>query len=94
MMGIETPEEPKEIPTFPLVDIPDDQLTLEQRQEKKKQKLLKAGYDARERARKEKEEMRKKQQEEERLEEERRLADPEGWVKSIRQKREARKVFI
>lgn len=37
----------QEVPTFPLINIPDHQLTEEQLKEKRRQKLNKAGYDAR-----------------------------------------------
>ena len=40
----------QEIPTFPLIAIPDHQLTETELKEKRKQKLNKAGYDARMRA--------------------------------------------
>ncbi|KAH3680013.1 hypothetical protein WICPIJ_008446, partial [Wickerhamomyces pijperi] len=39
-----------EVPTFPLIDIPDDQLSEEDIKEKRKQKLMKANYEARQRA--------------------------------------------
>lgn len=85
----EEPEPPKQAPDFSLVEVPDDQLDDDQKKEKKKQRLLKAGWVARERIRKQKEELKKKREEEERLEEERRLADPQGWVEEIREKRAA-----
>lgn len=40
-------EEPVEEPSFPLIDRPDAELTEEEIKEKRKQKLYKAGYDAR-----------------------------------------------
>jgi actin-related protein 5 len=40
----------QEVPTFPLISIPDHQLTEAELKEKRKQKLNKAGYDARMRA--------------------------------------------
>ncbi|KAJ2926874.1 hypothetical protein H1R20_g10203, partial [Candolleomyces eurysporus] len=43
----ETIDEPMEDPTFPLVDVPDEELDEEGLKEKKKQKLLKAGFEAR-----------------------------------------------
>lgn len=48
-IGIEE-EEIKEEPSFPLVNIPDHQLTEAEVKEKRRQKLNKAGYDARMRA--------------------------------------------
>jgi len=42
------------------LDIPDDQLTPEERNQKKRQKMLKASYEAREKIRREKEEERQR----------------------------------
>jgi actin-related protein 5 len=42
-------------PSFPLVDVPDHQLDEEGLKEKRRQKLMKAGHDARERAKAERE---------------------------------------
>ncbi|TIA91978.1 hypothetical protein E3P99_00835 [Wallemia hederae] len=53
-LGVDEAAE-KEEPKFTLVDIPDVQLNEEELKEKKRQKLLKAGYDARMRAKEEKE---------------------------------------
>ena len=50
-------------------------------QEKKKQKLMKAGYDARERARREKEREREEKEAEERREEEERNQDLSSWAR-------------
>ena len=62
MAGLPPPEEPpKQVPTFPLVDVPDASLDEEQIKEKRRQRLMKAGYDAREKARIEREEARAKQ---------------------------------
>lgn len=69
------------------MDIPDTELTDEQKKEKRKQRLLKAGYDAREKMRIEKEEQRAKKLAEEKAQEERRLADPAGWLDEIHGKR-------
>ena len=57
--------------------------------EKKKQRLMKAGYDARERVRKEKERERVEREAEERREEEEREQDLEGWAARMRNKHEA-----
>ncbi|KAG0784336.1 hypothetical protein G6F57_012168 [Rhizopus arrhizus] len=86
-LGIEETEE-KEPPQTDLVDIPDDQLDEAGKKEKRKQKLMKANYDARQRAKKAKQEAKLREQEEARLEEERRKEDPEGWVLSIKEKRQ------
>lgn len=45
----------QEIPDFSLVSVPDSELNDAQKKEKKKQRLLKASHDARERMRQEKE---------------------------------------
>ncbi|ORX85405.1 actin-like ATPase domain-containing protein [Anaeromyces robustus] len=81
-LGIEETET-KEKPVFPLLDIPDDQLTPEERNQKKRQKMLKASYEAREKIKKEKEEERLRIEEEKRKEEEKRLKDPEGYLKNL-----------
>lgn len=81
-LGIEE-SETKEKPVFPLLDIPDDQLTPEERNQKKRQKMLKASYEAREKIRREKEEERQRIEEEKRKEEEKRLKDPEGWLRNL-----------
>lgn len=73
-----------EEPSFPLVDTPDDQLDEEGLKEKKKQKLLKAGFEARARARREKEKALEERAAEERKEDEERAADPSAWVTRVR----------
>ncbi|KAI8821734.1 uncharacterized protein EV422DRAFT_550513 [Fimicolochytrium jonesii] len=88
MLGIEEPEE-KVVPTFPLLGVPDDDLTPDQKREKKKQRLLKAGWDARERVRIAKEEEIAKEAEDLRLDEERRVQNPQGWLEDRRNARQA-----
>ncbi|KAJ3556891.1 hypothetical protein NM688_g1772 [Phlebia brevispora] len=83
--GEESEEEP---PSFPLLDTPDEELDEEGLKEKKKQRLLKAGYDARERTRKEKEREREAREAEEKREEEERENDLEGWASKLRQEHE------
>ncbi len=46
--------EPEEDPTFPLVDRPDEELNEEELKEKKRQRLMKAGWEARVKLREEK----------------------------------------
>lgn len=46
--------EPEEDPTFPLVDRPDEELNEEEQKEKKRQRLMKAGWEARNKLREEK----------------------------------------
>ncbi|KAF9542860.1 actin-like ATPase domain-containing protein [Agrocybe pediades] len=82
-------EEPLEEPSFPLVDVPDADLDEESLKEKKKQKLMKAGFEARVRARKEKEREREEKEREEKREEEEREEDLDGWAKRLRREQEA-----
>lgn len=82
------------VPSFPLVDVPDSELSEEQKKEKKKQRLLKASWDARERARIAKEEEKAREADAARQEEERRLRDPEGWLEEMRTKREVRNEWM
>ncbi|KAJ1926952.1 Nuclear actin-protein involved in chromatin remodeling [Tieghemiomyces parasiticus] len=84
-LGIEKTDEGP--PSFPLLDTPDDQLTEAERREKRKQRLLKAGYDARERARRAKEEEKRREEERELQEEERRRTDLQGWLDELKRKR-------
>ncbi|KAF9255388.1 actin-like ATPase domain-containing protein [Marasmius fiardii PR-910] len=78
----------EEPPSFPLADVPDDQLDEEGLKEKKKQKLLRAGFEARARARKEKEREKEEREKEEKREEEEREADPGAWGRKMRQEQE------
>ncbi|KAG0002630.1 Nuclear actin-protein involved in chromatin remodeling, partial [Modicella reniformis] len=84
-LGIE--EEEKEPPTFPLVDIPDEELSEADRKEKKKQRLLKASYDARMRAKAAKAEEAAHQEDLARLNTERREKDPQKWLAELHAKR-------
>lgn len=58
--------------------------------EKKKQKLLKAGYEARMRARKEKEREREERERELKAEQDERENDFEGWKERMRSQQEVR----
>ncbi|KAI9593329.1 hypothetical protein BDF19DRAFT_415439 [Syncephalis fuscata] len=71
-------------PEFPLLDIPTDQLTEEEKKEQKKQRLMKANYDARERLRRQKEEDAQRKADRLRQEEEHRETDLDGWLDSLR----------
>lgn len=77
-------EEQEEEPTFPLLDIPDEQLDEDGLKHKRQQRLMKSNYDARQRAKMEKERERARIAEEERLDNERREADLEGWIEERR----------
>lgn len=67
---------------------PISQLDEEGIKEKKKQKLMKAGYEARVRARKEKEREREEKEREEKKEEEERDNDLGAWAKRLRSDQE------
>ncbi|KAH8101557.1 actin-like protein Arp5p [Cristinia sonorae] len=84
----------EDAPTFPLIDVPDADLDEDQLKEKKKQRLMKAGFDARERARKEKEREREEREAEERRDEDERERDLEGWALKRRKEHEAIMVKI
>ncbi|BGP18453.1 Actin-related protein 5 [Rhodosporidiobolus nylandii] len=81
-MGIE--EDSKEPPSFPLIEVPDHLLNETDLKEKRKQKLMKAGYDARIRMKAEKEEE-KRRAEQERVEDESlRRRDFGRWLEGVR----------
>ncbi|KAF8473469.1 hypothetical protein BDZ91DRAFT_845901 [Kalaharituber pfeilii] len=82
-------EEDEEIPTFPLLDIPDEELDEAQLKQKKTQRLMKSNWEARQRAKAEKEREKERIAEEERRDEEQRTNDLEGWVRERRSQREA-----
>jgi actin-related protein 5 len=82
-------EEQVEEPTFPLLEVPDDQLDEEGLKQKRQQRLMKSNYDARQRAKVEKAKEKARQAEEQRLDDERRLNDFEGWVGERRIARQA-----
>lgn len=83
-LGIEFEEEKQEVPDFSLVATPDHQLDEEGIKEKRKQRLLKAGYDARIRMKEEKLEVKRREEEERRKDEEFRKGDIEGWKEMMR----------
>lgn len=66
------------------------QLDEDSLKDKKKQKLLKAGFEARARARREKEREREEKEREEKKEEEEREMDLVGWSKKMKQEQEVR----
>ncbi|EWC44728.1 hypothetical protein DRE_06506 [Drechslerella stenobrocha 248] len=78
-LGIEEEEE-EEVPTFPLLEIADENLTEEEIKQKRAQRLAKSNYEARLRLRAEKEKERERQRLEAEKEEERRNNDLEGWI--------------
>ncbi|KAL2038685.1 hypothetical protein N7G274_008443 [Stereocaulon virgatum] len=86
-LGIPDNVEEEEVPSFPLLDIPDDQLDEAGLKQKRHQRLLKSGVEARARAKVEKEQERARIAEEQRLDDERRVNDLEGWLESRRASR-------
>jgi actin-related protein 5 len=82
-------EEPEEPPSYPLLDVPDEELDEEGLKQKKAQRLLKANHDARARAKAEKEAEKARQAEIQRLDDERREADLDSWVEERRAARQA-----
>lgn len=82
-------EEAEEPPSYPLLDVPDDELDEEGLKQKKAQRLLKANHEARARAKAEKEAEKARQAEIQRLDDERREADLDSWVEERRAARQA-----
>ncbi|KAK4704497.1 actin-related protein 5, partial [Phenoliferia sp. Uapishka_3] len=71
----------QEAPTFPLVNVPDHTLNEEDLKEKRRQRLMKAGYDARIRAKTERDAEKLRVAEEKRRDEEERMTDPDVMAK-------------
>ena len=86
-LGNPEPVEVEEIQTFPLLDIPDEQLDEAGLKQKRHQRLMKSGVEARARAKAEKEQERARVATEERLDNERRQNDLEGWLRDRRVER-------
>jgi actin-related protein 5 len=72
-------------PVFDLLDVPDDQLDEAGLRNKRQQRLSKASYDARQRAKAEKESEKARIVEEKRQDEERRENDLQGWLEGRHQ---------
>ncbi|KAJ5618811.1 hypothetical protein N7510_002795 [Penicillium lagena] len=87
-LGIEETEEQPEEMTFPLLDIPDEELDEAGLKEKRHQRLMKSNVDARQRAKAEKEREKARQDEEERLDREKRENNFESWISERRANRE------
>ncbi|CAI7617117.1 unnamed protein product [Penicillium glandicola] len=87
-LGIEETEEQPEEMTFPMLDIPDDQLDEAGLKEKRHQRLMKSNVDARLRAKEEKEREKARVEEEERLDRETRENDFENWIAKRRNNRQ------
>lgn len=87
-LGIEETEEQPEEMTFPMLDIPDDQLDEAGLKEKRHQRLMKSNVDARLRAKEEKEREKARIEAEERLDREARENDFENWIAKRRNNRQ------
>ncbi|KAL4804083.1 hypothetical protein BDV18DRAFT_143792 [Aspergillus unguis] len=87
-LGNEEQEEAPEEMTFPLLDVPDEELDEAGLKEKRHQRLMKSNVEARQRAKEEKEREQARRDEEERLDREKRENDPEGWVAERRAQRQ------
>lgn len=83
-LGVTDNVEEEEVPAFPLLDIPDEQLDEVALKQKRHQRLLKSGVEARARAKIEKEQEKARKAEEQRLDDERRLTDLVGWLEDRR----------
>ncbi|KAF2167151.1 hypothetical protein M409DRAFT_36633 [Zasmidium cellare ATCC 36951] len=77
-------EEPEEPPSYPLLDVPDEELDEDGLKQKRQQRLLKSNHDARARAKAEKEAEKARQAEIQRLDDARREADLDSWVEERR----------
>lgn len=82
-------EEAEEPPTYPLLDVPDEELDEDGIKQKRQQRLLKSNHEARARAKAEKEAEKARQAEIQRLDDERRENDLEGWIAERRAERSA-----
>ncbi|KAJ9095021.1 hypothetical protein QFC21_005814 [Naganishia friedmannii] len=80
----EVEEEIEELPSFPLVNVPDSELDPEQKQEKRKQRMLKANFDSRIKAKAEKQAEKERLGEIERKDDEARDADFQGWADKLK----------
>ncbi|OCL06116.1 chromatin remodeling complex subunit [Glonium stellatum] len=76
--------EEEEEPTFPLLEVPDDQLDEEGLKQKRQQRLMKSNHEARARAKAEKEREKARLAEEEEKDNEKRKKNLEGWVEERR----------
>lgn len=82
------PEQEREVPSFPLLAVPDEELDDLGKKEKRKQKMFKANYDAREKIRKAKEADKERQAVFEAAEQARRESDLPGWLQEQHAKRD------
>ncbi|KAF3480912.1 Arp5p [Arthroderma uncinatum] len=88
-LGNEENEETMEEASFPLLDVPDEELDEAGLKEKRHQRLMKSNVDARQRAKAEKEREKARIAEEQRLDDEKRENEFEAWIEERRQARES-----
>lgn len=72
------------------MDVPDHTLNEEDLKEKRRQRLMKAGYDARIRAKAERDLEKERAAESKRVDDEFRASDPQGWLNDLRRRHEVR----
>ncbi|KAI9372328.1 hypothetical protein BJX61DRAFT_507758 [Aspergillus egyptiacus] len=87
-LGNEETEEAPEEMSFPLLDVPDEELDEAGLKEKRHQRLMKSNVEARQRAKEEKEREQARREEEQRLDREKRENDFESWVAERRAQRQ------
>lgn len=87
-LGVEETEENPEDMSFPLLDVPDEELDEAGLKEKRHQRLMKSNVEARQRAKAEKERAKAEREEEERLDTERRENDFDNWIAERRAARQ------
>ncbi|KAJ5296326.1 Glutathione-dependent formaldehyde-activating enzyme/centromere protein V [Penicillium atrosanguineum] len=88
-LGIEENDEQQEEMTFPMLDIPDEELDEAGLKEKRHQRLMKSNVEARARAKAEKEREKARVEEEERLDREKRENNFEEWIEERRTNRQS-----
>lgn len=82
------------MPTFPLLEMDDADLDEEQKVEKKKQRLLKASYDYREKVKHEKDAAQKADEASRKMDDEFRMNNFNGWVSQLRTNRQVYADFL
>ncbi|TYJ51768.1 hypothetical protein B9479_007640 [Cryptococcus floricola] len=81
-------EEPEEEPTYPLLERPDGELNEDEIKEKKRQRLMKGAWDARQKIKEEKRIERERLEEEKRKEVEERETNLTGWAADLKEEHE------
>ena len=81
-------EEPEEPPSYPLLEVPDEELDEDSIKQKRQQRLMKSNHEARARAKLEKEAEKARQAELQRIDDEKREKDLDGWLAERRGERQ------